>query len=147
MRCRNNHAKAKIKITEKTTLQVTQEETLEISDGVSNQLPPAPQRGPENSENPKRHSPPQQHTQRPQPKRKKPLPPPKPKPAKLVGSISGETLKALTAQQAKPKARIIPDLYFSLLYKKQQQQNTSRKALTGSKTVKALPAPARKRSK
>ena len=140
----NNNAKTKIKVTEKTTLQITQEETFEISEGGSSQLPPARQRMQQGGKQPQQRKPPQQQTQRPQRKRKQ-LPPPKPEPArKMVGSISGETLKALTAQQAKPKSTIIPDLYFSMLYK-QQQQNANRKALTGSKKVKALPAPKPKR--
>jgi len=156
---RNNNAKTKIKVTEKTTLQITQEETFEISDGTSSQLPPARQRHQESGGNPCRRGlpkgnpnqralskgkPPQKRQQRPQHKK---LPPPKKEPVrKLVGSISGETLKALTAQHAKPQSKVVPDLYFSLLRKKQKHhENAKRKALTGSK-VKALPAP-KKRSK
>ena len=156
MNRRNNNAKTKIKVTEKMTLQITQEETLEISEGTSSPLPPASQRHNVSGSNPCRRGlpkgnpnqralskgkPPQKRQQRPQ---RKKLPPPKKEPVrKLVGSISSDTLKELSAQHAKPESKIIPDAFFQLLRKK-QKQNANRKALTGSK-VKALPAP--KRSK
>ncbi len=143
---RNNAtAKTKVTVKRKVSFQVTEEEVLEITEEISSQLPPPPhQHRKVSGDNPRRRAlpkgkPPQQRQQRPQ---RKQLSPPKKEPVrKLVGSISADTLRQLAQQQNQPQLQAVPDIYFDLLKRKKSKQ----KALAAPKSIKALPAPKRKR--
>lgn len=139
MRRNNAKAKAKLTLRQKTTVKIVEEEVLEISEEFSTQLPPPPPRQRRNvGGNQGRRAlpngkPPQQRQQ---------LPPPKKEPIrKLVGAISGDTLKQLAQRQNQPQLQAVPDIYFDLLKRKKSKQ----KALAAPKSIKALPAPKRKR--
>ena len=144
MRRNNATAKTKLTLKRKVSFQVTEEEVLEITQEMSNQLPPPPrQRRNVSGGNPHRRvlpkgKPAQQRQQRKQ------LPPPeKHQVRKLVGSISADTLRQLAQQQNQPQLQAVPDIYLDLLKRKQSKQ----KALDAPKSIKALPVPKRKRRK